>query len=316
MFPLFACLVPMGTKPAPDPKNKRSTSPLVLGWLGVVVVTLGLLLWLLPLQRRDSTISVTVTEVVPSGQALWIAASGVLERRSPDQPPSEVVRLRYLRTQRLPVHVVEAVGDRVVFRSDEVRAGDLLVLHPGALPSDRAAVPIGGVDQERLVRLTIEAGIAAIMGEDLDETVRFLSADYRDSLKLTKAVMAKIIERTYDEFASLHVELAESSHLEISGDEALVHARLRVRATYHGRENFLLGGDDAPNAVLVSLSRSRDGWKVSRIEGLRPLGFGNGFLRLLAAQAGLSLTGMEEEERQRACMPCRQRMAERFGPRP
>jgi hypothetical protein len=314
MFRVFSGLGPVGKKPVPDPKNKRSIFPLVFGWLGVVVATLGLLLWLLPGQRRDSTIPVTVTEVVPSGQALWFAASGVLARRSPDQSSSEVVRLRYLRTQRLRVQVVEAVGDRVLFRSDKVRAGDLLVLDPGALPSDRAAVPLGGVDDERLVRLTIEAGIAAIMGENLEESVRFLSADYRDSLKLTKAVMVKVLERTYKEFASLHVEFAESPHLEISADEALVHARLRVRATYRGRANFLLGDDDAPNAVLVLLSRSRDGWKVSRIEGLRPLGFGNGFLRLLAAQAGLSLTGMEEEERQRACMPCRQRMAERFGP--
>lgn len=316
MFPVFPCLRLVENKAAPDPKNNRSIFPPVLGWLGVVVLTLGLLFWLLPVQRQDSTIPVAVTEVVPSGQALWLAASGVLERRSPGQSRSEVVRLRYLRTQRLRVQVVEAVGDSVVFRSDEVGAGDLLVLDPGALPSDRRAVPIGGVDDERLVRLTIEAGIAAIMREDLEESVRFLAPDYGDSLRLTKAVMAKVIERTYNEFASLHVELAESPHIELSGDGALVHARLRATATYRGRENFLLGGDDAPNAVLVLFSRSRDGWKVARIEGLRPLGFEDGFLRLLAAQVGLSLTGMEEEERQRACMPCRQRMAERFGSRP
>jgi hypothetical protein len=305
----------MGRRAAPEPGNRR-ISPAVLGWLCVVVVTLGLLLWLLPLERKNSAIPVIVTEVVPSGEALWVARSDVLERRSPGQSRSEVVRLRHLRSQRLPVEVIRAVGDRVLFRSDEIRAGDLLVLDPGTLPADRPVVPAGGVNEERLVRLTIEAGIAAIMREDLEESVRFLAPDYRDSLKLTKAVIAKVIERTYGKFASLHVELAESPHIEISGNEASVHARLRVTAIYRGRENFLLGDENTPNALLVSLSRSRDGWKVARIEGLRPLGFKEGFLRLLAAQVGLSLTGTEKEERQRACMPCRQRMAERFGPHP
>ena len=315
MFLVFSYLSPMGKNSALKPEN-RGISPAVLGCLGVVMMALGLLFWLLPVGRRDSAIPVTVTEVVPSGEALWLAASGVVARRSPDQSRSEVVRLRHLRTQRLPVHVVEAVGDRVVFQSDEVRAGDLLVLDPSALPSDRAVVPTGGVDEERLVRLTIEAGIAAVMREDLEESARFLSPDYRDSLKLTKAVMARVIERAYHEFGSLDVEFPESPHLEIAGNEATVHAKLTVRAVYRGRENFLLGGDDAPNAVLLLLSRSREGWRVSRIEGLKPLGFEDGFLRLLAAQVGLSLTKTEEEERQRACMPCRQRMAERFGPRP
>ena len=315
MFLVFSCLSPMGEKTALKPEY-RGISPTVLGWVGVMIMALGLLFWLLPLGRRDSTMPVTVTEVVPSGEALWLAASGVVARRSPDQSLSEVVRLRHLRTQRLPVHVVEAVGDRVVFRSEDVRARDLLVLDPGALPSDRAVVPTGGVDEERLVRLTIEAGIAAVVREDLEESARFLSPDYRDSLKLTKAVMARVIERVYREFGSLDVDLAQSPHLEIAGDEAMVHAKLRVRAVYRGRENFLLGGDDAPNAVLLLLNRSPEGWRVSRIEGLRPLGFEDGFLRLLAAQVGLSLTKAEEQERQRACMPCRQRMAERFGPRP
>jgi hypothetical protein len=284
--------------------------------LGVAVVIVGLLLWLRLLERRDSTIPVKVTEVIPAGEALWLAASGVLDRRSPDQSRWEVVRLERLRTQRLPVHVVGAAGDRVVLSSDEIRVADLLVLDPGALPADRPVVPVGGVDEERLVRLTIEAGAAAIMREDLEESERFLSPAYHDTLKLTHTVMLRLIKRTYDEFASLHVELAESPHIEVTGDEALVHARLRIRATYRARENFLLGSEDAPNAVLVLLGRSRDGWRVSRIEGLMPLGFESGFLRLLAAQVGLSLPETEEKERQRACMPCRQRMAERFGPRP
>jgi hypothetical protein len=92
-----------------------------------------------------------------------------------------------------------------------------------------------------------------------------------------------------------------------------VHAKLRVSAVYRGRRNYLLD-EHKPNAVRLMLSRLPEGWKLSGIEGLRPLGFDEGFLRLLAAQVGLGLPRAEEEQRRRACMPCRQRMAERFGP--
>ena len=287
-----------------------------LGWLGMMVVIVGLLLWLLPVDRRDATIAVKVTDIVPAGENLWLAPRAVLDERSPHETRGEVVRLNHLRTQRLPVHVEQHTGDRLVLRSEELRAGDLLILEPGRLGAGQPVSPTAGVTPERLIRLTLEAGIAAVMAEDLENGARFLSRDYRDSLELTKTVLAKILERTYQEFDSPEIELVEPPGIQVRGDQALVHAKLRVSAVYRGRRNFLLGDEHGPNAVRLTLSRLPEGWKLSGIEGLRPLGFDEEFLRLLAAQVGLGLSRAEEEQRQRACMPCRQRMAERFSSAP
>jgi hypothetical protein len=282
----------------------------------MMVGIVGLLLWSLPVDRRDATIAVKVTDILSAGENLWLAPKGVLDEGSPHESRREVVRLNHLRTQRLPVHVEKDTGDGLVLRSKELRAGDLLILEPGRLGAGQPVVPTAGVTPERLIRLTLEAGIAAVMAEDLENSARLLSRDYRDSLKLTKAMLVKILERTYQEFDSPEIELLEPPEIHTRGDQALVHAKLRVSAVYRGRRNFLLGDEHAPNAVRLMLSRLPEGWKLSSIEGLRPLGFDEEFLRLLGAQVGLALPREEEDQRQRACMPCRQRMAERFGMAP
>jgi hypothetical protein len=303
----------MATRPTVSLVSMKP-SPRFLGWLGMMVVLVGLLFWLLPGDQRDATIAVAVTEVMPAGENLWLAPGGVLDEGSPHETRREVVRLNHLRTQRLPVRVEEHTGDRLVLRSSELGAGDLLIIKPGGLRPGQAVVPTAGVTPERLIRLTLDAGIAAVMAEDLAESVRFLSRDYRDSLELTNPVLAKILERTYQEFDSPQIELIEPPEIEVTGDQALVQVKLGVSAVYRGRRNYLLGDEYRPNAVRLTLGRLPGGWKVAGIEGLRPLGLDEGFLRLLAAQVGLGLSRAEEEQRQRACMPCRQRMAERFGP--
>jgi hypothetical protein len=74
-----------------------------------------------------------------------------------------------------------------------------------------------------------------------------------------------------------------------------------------------LGDADTPNYLSVQLSKSDYSWKVLAIEGLRPLGLEEELLRLLGEDLGLELTESEREEKERTCMPCRQRMSERFG---
>lgn len=304
----------MGSKITVSPVWMRASARF-FALFGVVVI-LGLLVWFLPVEQRDATVAVRVTDVIPSGENLWRVPRGVLDRSSFQQASAEVSRLRHLRIQRLSVRVVEQGGNSLVLGSNELRAGDLLILEPGGLPSGQPAVPTAGVDSGRLIRLTVDAGMAAVMAEDLEETIRFLAPDYRDSLGLTKPMLGKVLERTYREFDSPQVELAEPPEIRVTGDQAQVRAKLRASALYRGRHNFLLGDEHAPNALLLTLSRFPEGWRVSGVEGIRPLGFDEGFLRLLAAQVGFGLTKAEEERRQRACMPCRQRMAERFGPPP
>jgi hypothetical protein len=57
----------------------------------------------------------------------------------------------------------------LILRSSEVRAG-------------QAVAATTGIDDERLIQITLEAGIEAAMAEDLDESMRFISVNYSDNL--------------------------------------------------------------------------------------------------------------------------------------
>ena len=174
--------------------------------------------------------------------------------------------------------------------------------------------PTEGVDDERLIRLTLEAGMAAAMAEDLEESVRFISPEYRDRLGFNSALMRKLLKRAYEEFNQPRIELVGTPTIQVKDNQAMVRAKIRLTAIYQGRRNYLLGDQINPNSVLLVMNKSANSWKVSRIEGLRPLGFEEDFLKLLGAQIGLPLTEDESLEKKQFCMPCRQRMAERFGP--
>lgn len=56
------------------------------------------------------------------------------------------------------------------------------------------------VDDEHLILLTLKAGMAAAMTEDLDESLRFISTDYRDNLGFNFNLMRGLLERAYEEF--------------------------------------------------------------------------------------------------------------------
>ena len=101
--------------------------------------------------------------------------------------------------------------------------------------------------------------------------------------------------------------------IQIEGSKAEVKAGIRLSAIYRGRRNYLLGDEDTPNSIHLILDKSPNGWKLFRIEGLRPLDFEERAFKLLGAQLGVPLTQAEQIEKQQFRMPCRQRMAERFG---
>jgi hypothetical protein len=161
--------------------------------------------------------------------------------------------------------------------------------------------------------LTLLAGIEAAMAEDVDESVRFISPSYHDSVGFNFILMRKLLERAYEEFDQPQIELAEPSVIQIKGSKALAQAQVRLTATYQGRRNYLLGDQDQSNTIFIMLERSSGSWKVSQIEGLRPLGFEEGLLKHLGGDLGLPLTPAEREQEDRFCMPCRQRMKERFS---
>ncbi|MGD8370210.1 MAG: hypothetical protein PVI19_01570 [Syntrophobacterales bacterium] len=286
--------------------------PLLLVGLGVGALVLGLKPWLFSTTAPVSETPVKVTEIQWSEQGEWIVPRDAVAEIS-TSTESYVLRLKHFRTQRLPVTVVNETGDGILLHSDKLNPGDLLVMEPASIKSPQAVAPTEGVDDETLIYLTLEAGMAAAMAEDLDESVRFVSPDYRDSLGFNFALMRRLLERAYEKFNEPRIELTQPTTIQVKDNQAMVQAKITVTAIYQDRRNYLLGEQENPDSVLVVMNKSANGWKVSRIEGLRPLGFEENFLKLLGAQIGLPLTDAESLEKKQFCMPCRQRMAERFG---
>jgi hypothetical protein len=290
--------------------RQEGLADIVLGIGGLAVKTAS---FLIPPREHIAETPVEVVETDALGTGLWLVPKDAIAQQSGIANPF-VHRIKNLRIERLTVEVTAETEGHVELRSNELEAGDLLVLEPGAVHVGKAVAPTSGIDDKGWILLTLEAGIAAAMAEDLTESVRFISPSYRDSLGFNFTLMRRLLERAYEEFDSPRIELAEPPAIQLRGSRATVQAQLRLTAIYKGRRNYLLGDQDHPNNVLLILDKSANGWKVSQIEGLRPLSFQEGFLKLLGAQIGLPLTETEQLEKQQACMPCRQRMAELFGP--
>lgn len=285
---------------------------LILAGLGIGALLLGLKPWLFSASEPVVEIPVTVVEIQQVKNGLWlIPRDGLVE--TSDQSESFVFRLKHLRTERLPVQINDYTDDSILIRSDDLRAGDLLVIEPGPIQAGQAIAPTAGVDDEGLVHLTLLAGIEAAMAEDLDESVRFISTSYHDNVGFTFILMKKLLERAYEEFDQPQIEIAEPPVIQIKGSKAVALAQIRLTAIYQGRRNYLLGDQDNSNTIFIMLDRSASSWKVSQIEGLRPLGFEEGLLKHLGVDLGLPPTPAELEQKNRFCMPCRQRMKERFG---
>jgi hypothetical protein len=256
---------------------------------------------------------VLVEPIQPGGGELWLVSREILDRL-PSTRTIRTARLKNLGAEILAVEVIRETGEQALIRSRELREGDLLIRQPGRLTDGQAVVP-QGLDDEKLLRLTIEAGLAGLRVRDLHQSLRFISPVYGDSWGFTFYFMQELLKRAYREFNDLHLELASDPEIRLAGNRALVQAKVRLTATYQGRRNFLLGDQGAFNTLVFQFEKAAAGWKVTNLKGLRPLGFDERFFRLLGGDIGLPLTEAERRDKQAACMPCRDRMAERFGPR-
>ena len=282
----------------------------------LLIVIGGLVLYIrFSLDPKGEAIIETPVEVVEidhRDNGLWSVPKNVIGWRS-GEPNPFVLRLKNLRVERLTVQVAAEAGNRAEIQSDDLKTDDLLILHLGKVKLGQAVVPVIGVDNERLIRLTLEAGSAAVMAEDIEESVRFISPNYRDSLGFDFNLIRRLIERAYEEFGQPLIELAESSVSQIDGFQAVVQTQMKLTAIYNNQRNYLIGDRINPNNIILFLDKSVNGWKVSQIKGLRPLGFGERFLKILGDQVGLPLTASEREQKRQTCMPCRRKMEERFG---
>ncbi|MBW2318745.1 MAG: hypothetical protein JRF24_08725 [Deltaproteobacteria bacterium] len=287
-------------------------APLVLVGLAVGACMLGLALWIFPISEPASEIYVKIVEIGQPDNDVWLVTKEAVGEQSRQQK-SFVVRLKHLQTERLAVEITGEANDNFLIRSDDLRSGEMLVLTPESVPIGKAVIPIAGLSEEHLVRLTLEAGMAAAMAEDLDQSVRFISTEYSDDWGFNRTLMRKLLKKAYKEFDEPRIELAEPVEIQIEGNQAMAQAKVRLSAIYEGRRNYLLGEREVPNHILVRLDKSNYGWKVSAVKGLRPLGFEERFFRLLGANVGLPLSESEGEEKDKTCMSCRERMVERFG---
>ncbi|MBU0513219.1 MAG: nuclear transport factor 2 family protein [Proteobacteria bacterium] len=262
-----------------------------------------------PPPGNEPELVVRVSEVRPVKPNTWLvpaaAVAGGAEGR-------HVIRLNYLRAQRVPVEVVGRRAGDLVVRGGRLKAGDLVVVPPANVPPRSALAPEGGVSHERLIGLVLEAGLRAARAKNLAESLRFISPGYRDQWGFNRRLLGAMLKTAFQRFDSPRIDLASPPLIEVQGDRARVRLAMRLTAVYAGRRNYLLGDDRAPNQVMVELSRTDKGWKISRVSGLRPLGFEPKFLRMLGAEVGVALSRAEKMRRRTDCMRCKRRMEKRF----
>lgn len=285
---------------------KRFAPLLLIGGL-----VFGLMFWL---SRSGERVAETPVKVACARPGVELGLVVVPQAAVAEGEAPFVARLRHLRAERVPVRVEAAEGGQLAVRSAALRPGDLLVLGPADLAAGEAVAPMAGVDDERLVALVLEAAMHAVESEDLPESVRFVSPGYKDAWGYNIALLRQVFKRSFREFDNLRFELAAPPVINVDGGQALVQTQVRLKADYRGRRNYLLGGEAAPNRVLLRLDKRAYGWKVARIEGLRPLDFEERFFRLLGREVGLPLSEEERLDRDRTCARCKERMNERFGP--
>lgn len=249
------------------------------------------------------------TSISKSG-LLW-----VIPKEAAVQSPEGyyVMRVERLRAMKIRVIPRDSGEHSLLVDSDLLRHDDLLLLNPASIPNGAALAIKGGVEDRRLMELTVSAGIAAAEEENLVECARFISPRYEDQWGFNYSLLTALLKRAFDEFDQPAIELISPLAIDVHAQSAVLRAGIRVQATYAGRRNYLLGDPHDFNDILVRMDKLDSGWKISEISGLKPLGFEEAFMKLLGAEIGLPLSASEKVRKKEACMPCRNTMAERFG---
>lgn len=283
--------------------------------LFVLVVSLSFAVyagWRLRNINVHNEIRVSVVEAELNRDGSWSLPRDAVTVR--DWPKGYLIRCTNLKSERLEVQIAGQDRDQFLVRSSEIKPADLMVTAPRNLPPGEFLNPVSGISEDRLIASVIHAGIAYATGHNPLQAVRFISQDYSDRWGFDGKLLRALLSRAYKEFQTPQVFLDGNPSIHVKGKSALVQAKIRVTATYRGRRNFVLGNQQRPDQIYIWFQKSEEGWKITRIEGLKPLGFDAPFVRLLGAEVGLQLGKTEKQNRKQACMPCRARMAERFGP--
>jgi hypothetical protein len=255
---------------------------------------------------------VKVVQVTPSGSEAWLLPTQVLIEKTPDSK-GFLFQVINLRARKVPVQLLDYSETVVRIKKEAFPSGAFIIADAQGLKENEPVIPVAGIEDTQLIRLVLEAGVAAIEKEDLHESLRFLSQRYQDPWGYNSKIIKALLKRAFKEFDRPRVEIILNPSIRITGKQAMVQTGIRLKAMYRGRSNFLLGDSKGPNKILIALEKETSGWKLVQITGLNPLGFDEKFLKLIGGDIGLPLNKSEQQERQEACMPCRERMNVRFG---
>ena len=281
----------------------------------IIVMGAGILfvLWYSPGIEEVHDIPVTLCGIKGGGNGMWEVPRSAVAADS-ENADTYVLRLKHLRAEKVNTRILKETGDTYLISGRDLKPGDLLIENPFMYGNGQAVLPVSGVDDKEVINLIIEAGIAAAIESKRGDLFRFVSTDYRDKLGFNREIIGRFVKRIFTELESLSIHLAGDPEIFIEGRNAKVMLKLTMKAFYMGRQNYILGDAENPNNIIIIFKKSQDAWKVISAEGMRPLGFDENYLRLLGGRFDLSLTEQEKTERDKRCMPCRQRMSEHFGP--
>ena len=283
--------------------------------VSIVIMSVGILfvLWYSPDIEEIHDIPVTVSGIKQVKNGIW-KVSGPAVASDSENADTYFLRLKHLRAEKVNTRISKETGDKYLLSSGDLKPGDLLIENPAMYRNGQAVLPVSGVDDKRMINLIIEAGIAAATESKRGELFRFVSTEYRDRLGFNREIIGRFVKRIFEELERLSIHLAGDPEIFIKGKNAKVMLKLRIKAFYMGRQNYILGDAENPNNVIIIFRKSKNAWKVISAHGIKPLGFEEDYLRLLGGRFDLPLSDQEKLERDRMCMPCRRRMSERFGP--
>jgi hypothetical protein len=280
--------------------------------ISLTLIVVGAYFYVNVTRRPPQELPVAVTEVLSLGSETWLLPKKALVGKISGSKAA-LFQVKNLRARKVQVALLEDSETGLKVKNGSLRPGDFVIVNPQGVTENQAVAPVSGMDDQKLIQMVLEAGRVAIEKEDFSESLRFLSPRYQDTWGYNSKLIKAFLKRAYKEFSHPRLEVLDRPVIQVAGNRALVQTAVRLRATYQTRSNYLLGDTKGFNRLLLALEKDPSGWKLVEVKGLKPLDLDEGFLKLIGSEIGLPLTKEEQQERQKACMPCRDRMAERFG---
>ena len=256
----------------------------------------------------------TVVQVKEAGPETWSLPASVLLKDEAGVKPA-LFRMDHLRARKITVEIVSHSDNAIMVKKGSLPREALLIVRPQDIRENAAVRPVAGVDDEVIIQQILKTGTAAVERKDFRECLRFVSTDYQDRWGYNEKLIEAFLKRAFREFSQPRIEFDGSPSIRVSGNRAMVQTAVRLRAAFQGRSNYLLGDAGSFNALILALEKKKSGWKIVQVDGLKPLGFDEKFMKLIGHEIGLPLSAAEQQERLKACMPCRERMYERFSTR-